>query len=320
VPTLVEIPGWFVVAIAVSLGLAFGSFINVVIYRLPRGMSVVRPASACPNCDEPIRFFDNIPLFSWLFLRGRARCCKSRIAWRYPMLEVLAGLLGWAIVETQLSQLPALTPWYVALGVFCLYLALGLGLLAASFIDLDYMYIPDAITLGGALLGLLSAGVRGDVTYVESLIGASVGFLMIWLPFDVLYRKLRGRTGMAMGDAKLVMLAGAWFGLGGAVFALLAGAVQGTVMALASFAAKGSLAEPEAVRQERQAMLDAIDAAEGAERQALVEEFEKDPIAHEPEPGLAGARLAFGPFLALATTEYMLFGPALLRDYLGIWL
>ena len=317
--TLIELPKWFVTGIAVALGMAFGSFINVVIYRLPRGMSIVHPPSACPHCGKPVRFFDNIPVFGWVILLGKARCCKARVSWRYPAIEALSGLLGWAIVQTQIDGLPLLTPWYIALVVFVLYLSLGLGLIAASFIDLDYMYIPDSITLGGAVLGVVSAGVRPGGDYVESLIGAVVGFVMIWLPFDVIYRRLRGKTGMAMGDAKLVMLAGAWFGLPGALFALLAGSVQGTVLAIVSFLVRGSIEEPQAVKDERQAMLDAIEAAEGAERDALQAEFERDPIARAPEPGLIGARLAFGPFLALATVEYMLFGPVLLQEYLGLW-
>lgn len=320
VVTLAEVPGWFVSGVAVALGLALGSFVNVVIYRVPRGMSLVRPGSTCPACGKPIRFFDNIPLFGWLLLRGRARCCKARVSWRYPVIEGIAGLMAWAIVETRLDSLPLSTSLPMGLLIFTLYLALGLGLLAASFIDLDYMYIPDAITLGGTVIGVATCTVRQELVYTESLIGAGVGFLMIWLPFDVLYRRLRGKTGMAMGDAKLVMLAGAWFGLPGALFALMAGSVQGTIAALVSFLVRGSIDEPEAVKRERREMLDAIEAAEGAERARLQAAFDADPIAREPEPGLVGARLAFGPFLALAVIEYMLFGPALIGEVLGIWL
>jgi leader peptidase (prepilin peptidase)/N-methyltransferase len=241
------------------------------------------------------------------------------VSWRYPVIEGISGLLAWAIVETQLDALPASTSLSMAGAVFALYLALGLGLLAAAFIDIDYMYIPDAITLGGTVVGVASAGLRDGVGYSDVLMGAVLGFLVIWLPFDVLYRKLRGKTGMAMGDAKLVMLAGAWFGLPGALFALMAGSVQGTVVALVSFVVHGSIDEPEAVKQERRAMLEAIEAADEAERAELIAAFEQDPIAREPEPGLAGARIAFGPFLALSIIEYMLFGPALIGETLGIW-
>lgn len=317
VPLLIEFPDWFTISVAVALGLSLGSFLNVVIYRVPRGMSLIKPPSTCPGCGTPIRFYDNIPLFGYLLLFGKTRCCKTPISFRYPLVELLGGLLAWAIVAVRLDALPSDTPVHVGLLLLVLYLALGLGLIAASFIDLEHMYVPDGITIGGTVLGLASAGVRPDTTYTASLIGAVAGFLMIWLPFDVLYRKLRGRTGMAMGDAKLVMLAGAWFGLSGAIFALLAGSVQGTVAALITYLARGSIDEPEAVKEERAAMERAIEEAEGEERERLIEEFEKDPIRHEAEPGLMGARLAFGPFLALATLEYMFFGEAWLLFLFG---
>jgi len=317
VPLLIEFPTWFTVSVAVAVGLSLGSFLNVVIYRVPRGMSLVKPPSTCPGCGTPIRPYDNIPFFGYLALRGKTRCCKSRISPRYPLVEALGGLLAWAIVVVRLETLPSDTPIHAAIILLFLYLALGLGLIAASFIDLEHMYVPDAITLGGTVLGLASAGIRPDTSTVEALVGAGVGFLMIWLPFDVLYRKLRGRTGMAMGDAKLVMLAGAWFGIPGAVFALLAGAVQGTIGALVIYLARGSIEEPEAVTEERAEMERLIAEAEGEERERLIAEFEKDPIAREAEPGLMGARLAFGPFLALGTLEYMFFGKAWLSLLFG---
>ena len=307
-PLLIEFPAWFTISVAVAVGLSLGSFLNVVIYRVPRGMSLVRPPSTCPGCGTLIRPYDNIPFFGYLLLLGKTRCCKTRISPRYPLVELMGGLLGWAIVVMRLDALPSETPIHVAIALLFLYLALGLGLIAASFIDLEHMYVPDAITLGGTVLGLASAGLRPDTTYTESFIGALGGFVMIWLPFDYLYQKLRGRTGMAMGDAKLVMLAGAWFGIPGALFALLAGAMQGTVAALVIYITQGSIEEPEAVTEERAEMERLIAEAEGEERERLIEEFEQDPIAKVAEPGLLGARLAFGPFLALGTLEYMFFG------------
>lgn len=317
VPLLIEFPTWFTVSVAVAVGLSLGSFLNVVIYRVPRGMSLSSPPSTCPACGTRIRPYDNIPFFGYLALRGKTRCCKTRISPRYPLVELMGGLLAWAIVVVRLDALPSTTQIHVGVALLFLYLALGLGLIAASFIDLEHMYVPDAITLGGTALGLITAGIRPDTDYTGAFIGAAVGFVMIWLPFDFLYRKLRGRTGMAMGDAKLVMLAGAWFGVPGAVFALLAGSVQGTIAALVIYLARGSIDEPEAVTQERAEMERMIEEAEGEERERLLEEFEKDPIAHEAEPGLMGARLAFGPFLALATLEYLFFGKVWLAWLFG---
>jgi leader peptidase (prepilin peptidase) / N-methyltransferase len=319
VTTLVDLPKWLVVGPAVALGLVFGSFLNVVIHRLPRDENVAFPGSHCPACGAPIRAYDNIPVLSWLVLRGRARCCGARISLRYPLVELLGGLLAWAIVEMRVFELGGATPWWRALLVFAVYLALGLGLIAAAFIDLETMILPDEITIGGALLGVLSVPLRPEITWTGALVGAAAGFLMVWLPFDFLYSKLRGHPGMGLGDAKLVMLAGAWFGWAGALFTLLAGAVQGTVVALVVFAAAGRIEEPEAVQQERAELMARIEAASGDERRQLEEELAKDPIGHPPESGLGKARLAFGPFLVLATLEFLLFGKLVVQDYLG-WL
>jgi leader peptidase (prepilin peptidase)/N-methyltransferase len=305
--TLADLPGPFVTAIAVALGLAFGSFLNVVIYRLPRGESLSHPGSRCPGCGKPIRAFDNIPVLGWLLLRGRARCCKIWISPRYPLVEALGGLLAWAIVRAIIFELPDETAWWKVVLLFALYLALALGLLAAAFIDLDHMYLPDPITIGGAALGILSVPLRGG-SFVDALLGAALGFVIVWLPFDFLYSKLRGLPGMGLGDAKLVMLAGAWFGWRGALFALLGGAVQATFTALAVFLARGRIDEPEAVIRERRELQALLASSEGEARAELEQEIARDPLAFEPEAGFGKARLAFGPFLALATIEYMLFG------------
>jgi len=310
--TLGDLPGPFVTAIAVALGLAFGSFLNVVIYRLPRGESLSNPPSRCPGCGKAIRIYDNIPVFGWLLLRGRARCCKIRISARYPLIEALGGLFAWAIVRAIIFELPDETVWWKVVLLFALYLALALGLLAAAFIDLDHMYLPDPITIGGTLLGIVSVPLRG-ASFQGALLGAALGFLLVWLPFDFLYGKLRGLPGMGLGDAKLVMLAGAWFGWQGAVFALLAGAVQATVVALAVFLARGRIDEPAAVIQERKELQALLENSEGEARAELEREIARDPLAFEPEEGLGKARLAFGPFLALATVEYLLFGDVIVQ-------
>ena len=310
--TLEDLPGPFVTAVAVALGLVFGSFLNVVIYRLPRGESLSHPPSRCPGCGKPIRIYDNIPVLGWLLLRGRARCCRIRISVRYPLIEALGGLLAWAIVRMIIFELPDETVWWKVVLIFSAYLALALGLLAASFIDLDHMYLPDQITLGGAALGFASIPLR-EMSLKDAAIGALVGFLVVWLPFDFLYSKLRGMPGMGLGDAKLVMLAGAWFGWQGALFALLGGAVQASFTALAVYLARGRLEEPESVLREREELRALLESTQGEERAELEREMARDPLAFEPEAGLGKARLAFGPFLALATIEYLLFGDVILQ-------
>jgi leader peptidase (prepilin peptidase) / N-methyltransferase len=340
-PAVSELPRWLVLGVAIALGLVFGSFLNVVIYRLPRGENLAFPGSRCPACGQSIAAYDNVPVMSWLLLGGRARCCRAKISARYPLVELIGGLLAWGLVKVVVWQLPPDTAWYWALGAFLLDIGLGLALVAVAFIDLDSMLIPDEITLGGTVLGLVTAPWRTELwrsslgakaaelvglgaesafgAVADSLLGAVVGFAVIWLPFDLLYGALRGQPGMGRGDAKLTMLAGAWFGWVGAVFALLAGSIQGTLVALGIYAAKGRIDEPEAVVKERAELRAAIENATDEERRILEEEMEKDPVAHEPEPGLAKARISFGPFLALGALEYLLFGPALAAAYLD-WL
>ncbi|HEU4409727.1 MAG TPA: prepilin peptidase [Polyangiaceae bacterium] len=309
---LVDLPPWLWRVFGALFGLVWASFINVVIYRHPRGMSVARPPSHCPGCGAPVRPYDNVPVLSWLLLRGRARCCGAAISPRYPLVEAAGALLAWAIVETHVLRLPPDTPAAHALALYVAYLAFALGLLAAAFIDLEHFYVPDEVTLGGTLLGFATASLRGS-TFTESGVGALAGFVLVWLPFDFLYRRLRGRTGMAMGDAKLVMMAGAWFGWTGAAFALVAGAAQGLAFALVLWLASGKLGDPQALERERAAELAAIEALPPSEREAARAELEHDPL-FQPGAGGLGARLAFGPFLALAMLERLFFGqPAFLR-------
>lgn len=315
--TLADFPLWFLRVFALCFGLLWGSFLNVVIYRVPRELSVVRPGSRCPACGTPIRAYDNIPILSYLLLRGRARCCGARMSPRYPLVEAAGGVLSLAIVEIVILRLPESTPIAHALATYTADLALALGLLAATFIDLEHMYIPDAITIGGALLGVGTASLR-SMGFADALLGAAVGFGVVWLPFVVIYPRLRGgRVGMGLGDAKLLMLAGAWFGWGGALFVLGAGAVQGSLVAIAVLLVRGRIEEPEAVRLEREQLRAELEAMPPDERAAAEEELAQDPLAEEPGEGFGQARIAFGPFLALATLECLLFGRDIIDGYLS---
>ena len=140
--TVFELPPWFWMGVGVSLGLVFGSFLNVVIHRLPRGENLAFPASHCPSCGTPIRAFDNLPVLGWLRLRGKARCCKAPISPRYPLVELLGGLLGGALIQVAVLTLPPDTPLWQGGLLFCAYLALGLSLIAAAFIDLSQCTCP----------------------------------------------------------------------------------------------------------------------------------------------------------------------------------
>ena len=214
-------------------GACIGSFLNVVIYRIPAGRSVVFPGSHCA-CSAPIRWRDNLPILSWLLLRGRARCCGRSVSARYPAVEALTGLL---IVAVWWRFDPLLA------AVFSLYAA---SMVALSFIDLDTMEIPDRFSVGGFLIGLFLAilvpsmhGVGSSgilvVDSMRSLIvalqGAFIGSgLILWVALvaEVALKK----EAMGFGDVKLMGASGAFCGWQGAVFALFGGAVVGTLVVI----------------------------------------------------------------------------------------
>jgi leader peptidase (prepilin peptidase) / N-methyltransferase len=264
-------------------------------------MSVVRPGSHCQGCGAAVRPFDNLPVLSWILLGGRARCCGVRISPRYVVVELLGGVIALAIAEIVVGALPGETTLVHAAAIFLADLALAMALMAGAFIDLSHMFLPDAITIGGTLFGLATPGLR-DLTWFDAFLGAAVGFGGVWLPFVFGYELLRGRPGMGLGDAKLVMLAGAWFGWPGAAFALFAGALQATVIAAGVLLVRGRIEEPEAVRTDREELQRA--AAEGDSE--AVQALEEDPLATAPGEGFMAARLPFGPFLCLAIIEWML--------------
>jgi leader peptidase (prepilin peptidase) / N-methyltransferase len=307
-PILADLPPALIVGVAIALGLTFGSFLNVVIYRVPRHQSVVWPGSHCPGCGRPIAGYDNLPVISYVLLLGRSRCCKQRISPRYPLVEAIGGLYGWALTQTVVASLPDDLSVLHAFGIFAAAMALGLGLLAAAFIDLEFLYLPDPITFGAMALGLLTVPLRPEARFLDALIGGAVGFLVVYVPFDLLYRLVRGRVGMGLGDAKLVALAGLWFGYKGALFVLMAAAVQGTMILLAVLLTRGRVEEPEAVRLERVERLAELEQAEGEDKERLAAEIAADPVlAEPPSQKLGQARLAFGPFLVIAILEYQLF-------------
>lgn len=301
-----ELPVWFLRGFAIFFGLIWGSFLNVVIYRVPRDMSVVHPGSHCPACGKPVRAYDNVPVLSFLILRGKARCCGAKMSLRYPLVELLGGVASVAILELCVRVLPGDTSAVRALCIYLADFAIVLALIAAAFIDLEHMFLPDSINLGGAILGLATASFRG-LGFTDSILGAVAGFLLVWLPFVFLYKLVRGRQGMGMGDAKLLLLAGAWFGWPGALWTLLAGATQGTVGAIAIWLLKGKIEEPESVKAD---LAELRKAAEEGDEEAK-ELLEDDPLADPAAEGLGGARIAFGPFLILAFLELLLFNTEL---------
>lgn len=316
--TLDLFPEWFIRIFAGIFGLLWGSFLNVVIYRVPRGMSVVQPPSHCVACKAPVRAWQNVPVLSYVFLRGKTACCGAPLSARYPAVELIGGVLSLAIVELVVLPLPhAQTTIGYAGAVYLSSFALAMGLVATTFIDLEhFVVLPDQANFAGAVLGLATASLR-NLSYVDALVGAAVGFGVIW-SINALYKLLRGRTGMASGDAVLLGVLGAWFGWRGALFALMAGAVQGTIIIIMVRIFGGAQEEPEAVRQEREEILAEIEKLPEDEREKALEEWRaEDELADGTGEGLQAA-LAFGPFLAISGLELLLFGPWV-RDLVFLW-
>jgi leader peptidase (prepilin peptidase) / N-methyltransferase len=295
--------GWVFAVAVFALGAAIGSFLNVVIYRLPHGQSIVRPGSRCPACETPIRAWHNVPIFGWLWLRGRCASCSVRISPRYPLIELLMAALSVALFHGLSGGL--LTVDAVASSGFTaevvvpyvLYLVFVAGLVAVTFIDLDWFIIPDVISLPGIPLGICVTAVAGDalgVTLEDGLIGAAVGAGVI-MALIVGYGWLRGRQGMGGGDWKLLAMIGAWLGWQALPLVLLLSSLQGILLVLLfgrAFAVDELPPEP----------------GQG-------DDASPEPVAE----GVGQLAIPFGPFLSLAALEILYLRPEL-DALLATWL
>lgn len=200
------------------VGLAVGSFLNVLIHRLPAGESILFPGSRCPACAAPIRVRDNLPVISWLGLGGRCRDCRARISVRYPLVEVATGVLfAWAPEGGD--------PVLVASRV--LFLSL---LLALALTDWERMVLPDALTLPGAALGFVLAGPRSDLNLLTSAAGALLGAGLLF-GLRALWLRFRGVEAVGLGDVKLLLLIGAFLGPASALRAMALAATLGVLVA-----------------------------------------------------------------------------------------
>jgi leader peptidase (prepilin peptidase)/N-methyltransferase len=262
----IEIAPGALLPIALAFGLAIGSFLNVVIHRVPLGMSIVSPPSRCPACGARIAPWDNVPVLSYLWLRGRCRQCGSSISLRYPAVEVLTGLVFVAIAARY-----GATGWTI---LYCLFAA---ALIAAALIDHDHQIIPDSISLGGLALALAivpALGVLYGIPYLEGLLrsvsGAVVGSGVLWI---VAFAHARisvffGREfehwpgegedlpraseadywlwfpGLGLGDVKLLGMIGAVLGPVGVLDTILASSLVGLVLGGAQALARGALGRP----------------------------------------------------------------------------
>ncbi len=314
------------------MGLVVGSFLNVVIARVPEGLSVVHPRSRCPKCGHGLAWYENIPVVSWLALRARCSGCKAPISARYPMVELLTGVLYFACLK-RFGWTYELVPALVLVSV----------LVPLTFIDLDHWILPFSLTLPGIAAGLVLAVPRGSDWLWDAALGAALGFLafrsmeyMGWMVFR--------KEALGAGDKYLVALLGAFLSwralLGILLFASLQGAVVGSVMLLLTGRAGPRSDDPEPSPLEGAASRDASaasgeEASDDVPEPAMTWDFLKpglplwkrvllipvsllfQPIPDAPmdeegdeEEWVPGpTNIPFGPWLALAGLEVLLLGP-----------
>jgi leader peptidase (prepilin peptidase)/N-methyltransferase len=298
---------WYFPTLVFIFGACIGSFLNVCIYRIPAGKSVVRPGSHC-GCGAPIAWYDNIPIVSWFILRGKARCCGRPFSFRYPAVETLTGALFlacWLIAPT----VPA---------AFC-WMTFTAFMVAATFIDLDTFTIPDRFSVGGMLLGLLLSLFVPSLHHshlfasanlsslAEGIVGAFVGTALVyWIM--VLAEIALKRPAMGEGDVKLMGAIGAFCGWKGAVFALFGGAVLGTVAVLSWSLARLILGK--GLKSDIPAHAALPDDPSAAKPE------EKKP-ADDSQDDVPEGAVPFGPSLAGGALLYLLFAQGYMNAYLA---
>ena len=297
-------PNTFFTAAAFVFGLVFGSFLNVCIYRMPRGLSVVAPRSACPNCKRPIAAYDNIPVVSWLILGGRCRHCKTPISSRYLGVELLTAILFAACVWEFGPSLAAVK--------FVTFSFLLLGLI---FTDCENRLLPDLLTLPGFCIGLafsLVVPINGLFEYLyaaefnwrllsfaDALLGALIGGGFVWAAGE-LYFRLRGIAGMGFGDVKLLLMIGAFVGPRLTVLTLFAGSLGAAVIGIAMF--------PPVYRKRRKAI---------SLKRRFPDEKERRQEAYDS--AMRCMRLPFGSFLGAAALFAAFFGDRVANWYMGLY-
>lgn len=221
------VPRAWLAGFGLVIGLCIGSFLNVVIYRLPREMDVSRPRSRCPLCGNLIPWYRNVPVLSWLALRGRCADCGAPISVRYPLVEAAVGLIFAA----------ALYRWGVSWSALASAL-FGAAMLTLALIDYDFKILPNVITLPGIVVGFGLSFVDPRVSWIDSAIGILAGggllYAVAWA-----YVKVRGQQGMGMGDVKMIAMIGAFVGWQGVLLTIFLGSFIGSVVGLTLMKVKG---------------------------------------------------------------------------------
>ena len=219
---------FLIIGLVFMFGMCIGSFLNVCIYRLPSSMSILKPSrSFCPQCKSAIKSYDNIPVFSYIWLKGRCRNCKSSISLRYPLVELITGILAISILFLFGLTLEGL--------VYFIFIS---SLLVITFIDIDHKIIPDIITLPGIPIGLLASFVLSAMTFISSLVGLLVGGGSLLLVACV-YSLITHKEGMGGGDIKLLGMIGTFIGWKGVIFTIFAASLTGTLVGIIVMLQKG---------------------------------------------------------------------------------
>ncbi len=264
-------------------GASWGSFLNVCIYRIPEELSVIKPRSFCPKCKTPIPGYCNIPLLSYLFLGGKCKFCKVQISPRYFGVELLTAFL-FLMVWLKFPILGygpyfGMSPAFSIGQVFCYWLVV-FGLVMGSFIDIDHYILPDRVTLGGIVLGLICSAVFPELhgttnhlaSFLTSLGAAALGFGSLWL-VAIFGRIIFKKEAMGFGDVKLMGAIGAFFGFSSILFVLICASFIGSFFGIGCIVLK---------KKELQ------------------------------------SRIPFGPFLAAAVLIFMFWGPSIVSAYINL--
>jgi len=283
----------------VVLGLLWGSFANVCIYRwppsaeFPRGRSVVAPGSHCFACGAPIKWYDNVPLLAWLWLRGKCRACRAAFSSRYLIVEAVTGALfgvaWWFAVIA-----PWFEPFDQRLLRFAVYAAFCFVMVVITFIDLDHKLILNKVTIPSIVLFYAAALLWPDRHWYDGLVGIAVGYGLPWAIAEVYYR-ITHREGLGLGDSMLLALIGALLGWRGVLIALFGGSVIGSVIGITALIIGRSAAADDPAPAPAGGASDAAPSAEQA--------------AGDDPPSLMRTELPFGPFLATAALFYLFAEP-----------
>jgi leader peptidase (prepilin peptidase)/N-methyltransferase len=294
-------------AFVIVLGLLWGSFANVCIYRwppsdeFPKGRSIVKPGSHCFACGTPIRWYDNVPLLAWLWLRGKCRTCKAEFSPRYLIVEALTGALfgfAWWMIVANVSLMWWNEPFDLRLVRFTIAAAFCFVMVVITFIDLDHKLILNKVTIPSIVVFYGCSLLIPERTWYAGLIGAAIGYGLPWLVGEVYYR-ITGREGLGLGDGMLLAVVGALLGWKGVVVSLFGGSIVGSVAGIIGLLAtrrRGNAPDTDTTTPPPEP----------------TGEVPSEPTTEgepEAEPSLMRTELPFGPFLAIGAVFYLFAEP-----------